>query len=227
MCNLTRIISIALAVILCACSNGENSGSSNDNKAKAAGGLSGTYGDKPISYEFTPERVYITAMGATSATNYEIDGNRILVGVEGGQQVLKILDDGSLEAAMGIVLHKQRASIKPADKGTYPDKPNLSSPGDVAEAYLLAMATYDFYAAFDNTTIRDRVREQPKEEFEQAASEMKAGIEAEGGVAEFRVFDQQINGNTAMVKVETKMGNGKAETESLKFIQLDGRWLID
>lgn len=227
-----RIFSfIALAVMLCACSNDDSSGGdtsdTSNTEAKAPGGLSGTYGDKRISYEFTPERVYVTAMGTTSATTYELDGNRVLVGMEGSQQVLTLRDDGTLEGPMGIALQKQRAAINPADKATYPDKPNMSSPSDVAEAYLLAMANADLYAAFDYTILGDEVRNKPESEFEEAKAEIEAAMEAEGGLAEFRVVDQQINGDAAMVKVESKMGNGRTETESLNFIKLDGRWLIN
>jgi len=180
-----------------------------------------------MSYEFTPERVYVTAMGVTSATNYELDGNRVLVGAQGGQQVLTIRDDGSLDGPMGMILQKQRSAIKPADRGTLPDKPNLNSPGDVAEAYMLAMANYDFLAAFDNTIMRDELRNKPKEEIDEGLAEMKTALEAQGGLAEFRVIDEQINGDSAVVEVESITGNGKTETASLKFIKHDGRWLLN
>jgi hypothetical protein len=234
MSILARTISTAAAVVLCACSNGESSNTNADGSTDAAsgtsgGGISGIYASDEfkIKYEFTPERVYITSLVGTSATTYTTDGNRVLVGIEGGQQVLTQLDDGSLEGPMGMILTKERADIKPADNESLAANAGSGSPAAAAEAYLSAMAAYDFETAFANVNGGDEMMAMPAEQLAAITADMRAGLEAQGGIQEFRVTDEQIDGEAATVMVDTLFGNGDEQTATMQFIKNDGRWLLD
>lgn len=72
--------------------------------------LSGEYVDKAgmISYKFeSGNKVYASAMGITTEAKYEIDGNRLKVEGNGQNVIYTILDDGSIDTGLGIVLTKK------------------------------------------------------------------------------------------------------------------------
>jgi hypothetical protein len=228
MSVLARVIFIATVLLLSAGSNGE-SNNKNANLGKSGGSITGTYADENLSYEFTSERVYITApFVGTSATNYELDGKRILVGVAGQQQVLTILDDGSLQGPMGIVLKKQSGSIKTSDSETLRSAQDANSPGAAAEAYMVAMSELDLETAMTHVVDGDQfISTQPPAQIAAIKAGLKSKLDSQGGVTEFRVVDEQIIGNEAMVEVESRFGNGETEKESLTFVKQGGRWLLD
>jgi len=72
--------------------------------------LEGTYAD-PMGlskYEFRPGgKVYVSLLGAKTEMKYEIDGSNVkILGAGGANQVLTLLEDGSLEGPLGIKLRK-------------------------------------------------------------------------------------------------------------------------
>lgn len=80
--------------------------------AACGGGLSGTYSD-PMgvsSYTFQPNgKLEVNAMGATVEMHYELDGNKIKVGIKDGPvQVMTLNPDGSISGPMGVKLTKKQ-----------------------------------------------------------------------------------------------------------------------
>jgi hypothetical protein len=75
------------------------------------GGLTGTWSDEMdlVSYEFDRDgTVTVTSLGGSVLLSWERDGDRILVGEPGQQQVLR-LEDGVLQAGFGA-LHRRDES---------------------------------------------------------------------------------------------------------------------
>ena len=73
------------------------------------GGLTGTWSDEMdlVTYEFDRDgTVTVTSLGGSVLVSWERDGDRILVGEPGQQQVLR-LDDGVLHAGFGTTLHRR------------------------------------------------------------------------------------------------------------------------
>ena len=242
MSKLAHTILLVTSIALAACSSGENgqsdqNGQSNesDNPAPAAatnsggsgGGMSGTYSNDEVKleYEFTPERVYVTSpLGGTSATLYTVDGNRVLVGMEGQQQVLTIIDEYSLKGPLEMTFTKERASIK---AGADTPASNSNSPASAAEAYMSAIASQNFKAALSHVNGGAKMLEMPSEQFAEIEAEMKAGLEAQGGITDFQVTDEMVKGDEALVAMETSFGNGSQETGEMRFIRINGRWLLN
>jgi len=104
---------------------------------------------------------------------------------------------------------------------------NPNSPTGAAEAYMRAVAAYDVREAFSHVNGGEELLNQPQDKIDEAKDEVQSALEADGGLEEFRVVDEQINGNRALIKMETRMGNGKQETATMEFVQVDGRWLLD
>jgi hypothetical protein len=72
------------------------------------GGLTGTWSDEMdlVSYEFDRDgTVTVTSLGGSVLLSWERDGDRVLVGEPGQQQVLR-LEDGVLQAGFGS-LHRR------------------------------------------------------------------------------------------------------------------------
>lgn len=83
--------------------------------AACSNGLSGTYQDPMgiASYTFgSGGKVEVSAMGSTVEMRYEVDGNKVKIGMSGNAngptQVMTIQPDGSLSGPMGIRLTKQK-----------------------------------------------------------------------------------------------------------------------
>jgi len=73
-------------------------------------GLNGTYTDASgmVSYTFRPGgKVTMTAMGVETETDYTVEGRKVKIGSPQGALVMTILDDGSIQGPMGMVLTKQ------------------------------------------------------------------------------------------------------------------------
>ena len=47
-----------------------------------------------------------------------------------------------------------------------------------------------------------------------------------GGVKSVEISDKEIKDNEATMNVTTNYGNGTSETEKMKLINKDGKWLI-
>ncbi len=86
-------LTVTLAVVLMACSSG----------------LSGTYTDEMGMVRYTFSRggkVAMTMMGVETETDYRVEGGKIKIGSPQGALVMTLLEDGSIQGPMGVVLRK-------------------------------------------------------------------------------------------------------------------------
>jgi hypothetical protein len=65
-----------------------------------------------------------------------------------------------------------------------------------------------------------------KEKLEKALAESGQKFKDNGGVKSVDISDKVIKDNEATMKVTTNFNNGKSETEKMKMINKDGKWLI-
>ena len=65
-----------------------------------------------------------------------------------------------------------------------------------------------------------------KEKLEKAIDEKSKEIKEKGGIKSIDFSDKDIKENEATMMVTTNYGNGKSETEKMKMINKDGKWLI-
>ncbi len=74
--------------------------------------LDGTYSDGFSSYTFKSNgKVSMSVMGIEREMNYEVDANKIKIGVDPSGNsafVFTLLDDGSIQGLMGVKLTKQK-----------------------------------------------------------------------------------------------------------------------
>ncbi len=72
--------------------------------------IEGVYADPTglTKYEFTSGgKVYMSTLGTLTELKYEVDGRNVTVHVGSANQVLTVLEDGSLQGPLGITLKKQ------------------------------------------------------------------------------------------------------------------------
>ena len=65
-----------------------------------------------------------------------------------------------------------------------------------------------------------------KEKLEKAIEEKSKEIKEKGGIKSIDFADKKIEDNEATMSVTTNFQNGKSETEKMKMINKDGKWLI-
>lgn len=74
--------------------------------------LDGTYSDGASSFTFKSNgKMTMSTMGMERELNYEVDGNKIKIGVDQSGNsafVFTLLDDGSIQGLMGAKLTKQK-----------------------------------------------------------------------------------------------------------------------
>ncbi len=73
--------------------------------------VEGTYADPTglTKYEFVSGgKVYVSLLGVKTEMKYEVDGRHVKIITGESNQVLTLLDDGSLEGPLGIKLKKQQ-----------------------------------------------------------------------------------------------------------------------
>lgn len=73
--------------------------------AGCGGGISGTYASSEggMSIRFDSGKAYVTTLGGTVQTGYEVDGDKIILKSPQGNLVLTRNDDGSLQGPMGTL----------------------------------------------------------------------------------------------------------------------------
>ncbi|RLA26727.1 MAG: hypothetical protein DRR15_19350 [Gammaproteobacteria bacterium] len=127
-----------------------------------------------------------------------------------------------------VVLKKQSGSTKTSDSETLPSAHDANSPGATAKAYLVAMSELDLETAMTYVVDGDQfISTQPPAQIAAMKAGLKTELDAQGGIIEFRVIDEQIIGNEAMVEVESRFGNGETKIKPLRFVKQGGRWLLD
>ncbi|MCC6302286.1 MAG: hypothetical protein IT489_05740 [Gammaproteobacteria bacterium] len=73
--------------------------------------LSGEYSDPDgmVSYHFeSGGRVYVSAMGNETELKYAVNDRKVRIEMPEGNQILTLLDDGSLQGPMGMKLVKKK-----------------------------------------------------------------------------------------------------------------------
>ncbi|MGH8273440.1 MAG: hypothetical protein ACRES9_04155 [Gammaproteobacteria bacterium] len=73
--------------------------------AGCGGGLSGTYESShgAMSVKFDSGKAYVTTLGGTIQTAYEVDGNRVILKSPQGNLVLVRNKDGTLDGPLGTL----------------------------------------------------------------------------------------------------------------------------
>ena len=109
---------VLLALVLSGCGQEQEQGPAQGEPGRAqeakqeqqeARKLSGTYSDEAgaVEYEFRGDKAYAKAFGPDVALDYTIEGDKLLIGPSGTQQVWTLKDDGSFEGPMGMRLRKK------------------------------------------------------------------------------------------------------------------------
>ena len=78
--------------------------------AACGSGLDGTYTDESGmgSYIFRPGgKVTLTMMGVETETDYTVEGRKVKIESPQGVLVMTILEDGSIQGPMGMILTKR------------------------------------------------------------------------------------------------------------------------
>lgn len=89
-----KTLLVTLTILLCACGSR----------------VSGTYKDAMgvTSFTFNSNgKVAMTTLGIETQMDYRVEGDKVKIGSEKNALVLTRLDDGSLQAPMGVTLTKQ------------------------------------------------------------------------------------------------------------------------
>ena len=106
-----------------------------------------------------------------------------------------------------------------------------ATPTDATKAYHELMQKGDFKGAVQSTY--DYNKEMSKDEKDAAdamidmtASKIQEAMNEKGGMKEFALSNETINGEDATVDVKITYGNGEEEekTENLKMV--DGKWFV-
>lgn len=74
-------------------------------------GVEGTYSDEQgiIEYTFKSDgKVHFSTMGVETELTYKVDGDKVKIISPLGNQILTLVDDGSLKGPMGIKLIKRK-----------------------------------------------------------------------------------------------------------------------
>lgn len=99
-----------------------------------------------------------------------------------------------------------------------------STPEDTAKEFISLVEKGDM-SALDLMT-PELVQMLGKEKLEKALTESGQKFKNKGGVKSVDITDKEIKDNEATMKVTTNFNNGKSETEKMKMINKDGKWLI-
>lgn len=99
-----------------------------------------------------------------------------------------------------------------------------STPEDTAKKFLSLVEQGDNSAL--DLMAPEMTQLLGKEKLEKAIEEKSKEINEKGGIKSIEFTDKDIKDNEATMKVTTNFGNGKSETEKMKMINKDGKWLI-
>lgn len=99
-----------------------------------------------------------------------------------------------------------------------------STPEDTAKKFLSLVEQGDNSAL--DLMAPELTQMLGKEKLEKAIDEKSKEIKEKGGIKSIDFADKNIKDNEATMKVTTNFGNGKSETENMKMINKDGKWLI-
>ena len=99
-----------------------------------------------------------------------------------------------------------------------------STPEDTAKEFISLVEKGDMGAI--DLMAPELVQMLGKEKLEKALGETTQKFKDKGGVKSVDITDKEVKNNEATMKVTTNFNNGKSETEKMKLINKDGKWLI-
>lgn len=99
-----------------------------------------------------------------------------------------------------------------------------STPEDTAKDFISLVEKGDMGAL--DLMAPELIQMLGKEKLEKALTETGQKFKDKGGVKSVDITEKEIKDNEATMKVTTNFGNGKSETENMKMIKKDGKWLI-
>lgn len=99
-----------------------------------------------------------------------------------------------------------------------------SEPEDVAKEFLSRVEKGDNSAL--DLMAPELIEMLGKEKMEKGIQESSEKMKKNGGVKSIEISDKEVKDNEATMNVTTNYGNGTSETEKMKLINKDGKWLI-
>jgi len=99
-----------------------------------------------------------------------------------------------------------------------------SEPEDVAKEFLSRVEKGDNSAL--DLMAPELIEMLGKEKMEKGIQESSEKMKKNGGVKSVEISDKEVKDNEATMNVTTNYGNGTSETEKMKLINKDGKWLI-
>lgn len=97
-------------------------------------------------------------------------------------------------------------------------------PADVAESFTRAAANGDGEAVVE---MLDPAMAQTFGPKIQSTISMQAGqISSQGGLDDINILEETVNGNNATVRLETVMGDGTREEQTIQLRLVDGDWKV-
>ena len=99
-----------------------------------------------------------------------------------------------------------------------------STPEDTAKKFLSLVEQGDNSAL--DLMAPELTQMLGKEKLETAIDEQSKEIQEKGGIKSIEFDDKDIKENEATMNVTTLFGNGTSETEKMKMVNKDGKWLI-
>ncbi|MBO7573093.1 MAG: DUF4878 domain-containing protein [Bacteroidales bacterium] len=110
-------------------------------------------------------------------------------------------------------------------------KNGASTPTDAAKAYYECLKGGDFKAAVKSTYKYNKemtAEEQKKadETVEALADKLSMAMSFTGGIKDFTVSDEAINGEMASVKVKITYGNGESDEKTEQLKKIGEKWFI-
>jgi hypothetical protein len=99
-----------------------------------------------------------------------------------------------------------------------------STPEDTAKEFISLVEKGDMSAL--DLMAPELVQMLGKEKMEKALKESGEKFKKNGGVKSVETADKEVKDNEVTMNVTTNFGNGTSETEKMKMINKDGKWLI-
>lgn len=105
-----------------------------------------------------------------------------------------------------------------------------STPTSKAEAYLDDMKAGDYAAVIEHLHFKKAMTDQDKQQLATMLEEKgQKSIEKDGAIASYEIISETISedGTTATIESVVKYEGGKEKNETIKLVNIDGKWLVD
>lgn len=105
-----------------------------------------------------------------------------------------------------------------------------STPTSKAEAYLNDMKAGDYAAVIEHLHFKKAMTDEDKQQLATMLEEKgQKSIEKDGAIASYEIISETISedGTTATIESVVKYEGGKEKNETIKLVNIDGKWLVD